>query len=105
VFDHTGSPTPTTEIRTWGTSTGLDLSYRTEIALAAPASAVDVTLVSFAQPAKATALDAGGTVVDSQVMLSAGGVPQTLHLTGAGIARLVVEPPSDETLLLELCVS
>lgn len=105
VFDHTGTPTPTTEIRTWGTSTGLDLSYRTRIDLAAPASAVDVTLVSFAQPAKVTALDAAGTVLDSQVMPAAGGVPQSLHLTGAGITTVVVEPPSDETLLLELCVS
>lgn len=105
VFDHTGTPTPTTEIRTWGSSTGLDLSYRTRIDLAAPASAVDVLLVSFAQPAKVTALDAAGTVVDAQVMPSAGGVPQGVHLTGANITTLVVEPPSDETLLLELCVS
>jgi hypothetical protein len=105
VFDHTGTPTPTTEIRTWGTSTGLDMSYRTRIDLATPASAVDATLVSFAQPALVSALDAGGTVLDSQVMPAAGGVPQTLHLTGAGITTLLVEPPSDETLLLELCVS
>jgi hypothetical protein len=104
VFDHTGTTVPA-EIRPLGAFTGLDLSYRTEIELAAPASAVDAMLVSFAQPAKVTALDAGGAVVDSQVMPSAGGVPQGMHLTGGSITTLVVEPPSDETLLLELCVS
>jgi hypothetical protein len=105
VFDHTGTPTATTEIRTWGASTGLDMSFRTQVDLTAPASAVDATLVHFAQPATVTALDAGGTVVDSQVMTAPGGSPQTLHLAGAGITTVVVEPPNDETLLLELCVS
>jgi len=104
VFDHTGATVPA-DVRTMGAFTGLDLSYRTRIELAAPASAVDAMLVSFAQPAKVTALDAGGAVVDSQVMPSAGGVPQGMHLTGPNITTLVIEPPSDETLLLELCVS
>jgi hypothetical protein len=104
VSDHTGAPTASADVVTWGGSTGLNASYSTKIELAAPStSGVDITLVHFASPATVTAYDAAGTVVDAATMTVAG-APETLHLTGA-IATVVVAPPNNETLILEICVS
>jgi hypothetical protein len=103
VSDHTGTPTASTEVLTWGTTTGLNAGYHTRIDLGAPATTgIDITLAHFASPATVTALDGTGAVVDVATMTVAGS-PETLHLSGA-ITTLVVEPPNDETLILQVCV-
>ncbi len=104
VSDHTGTPTPDANVVTWGGTTGLNAGFGTRIDLGTPATTgVDLTLVHFASPATVTAYDASGTAVDTETM-TVGGTPETLHLTGA-ITTLVVTPPNDETLILEVCVS
>jgi hypothetical protein len=102
VFDHGGAPAATADVVTWGGSTGLNAGFETRITLAAPATGVDLTAVHFASPATVKALDGAGGTVDSATMTVAGS-PETLHLNGAGIVTLVVTPPQDETLILEIC--
>jgi hypothetical protein len=104
VRDHTGAVLPAAEVRSDGGHTGLNSGFSLEIVPAAPVSSARLTLVHFATPPKVEAF-AGGVVVDSQTMTAAGGTPETLTFAAAGIDRLVVTPPSNETLLLELCVA
>jgi hypothetical protein len=105
VFDHTGTPTTTADVVAWGGHTGLNAGYETRVDLGAPASSVDITLVHFSAPATVTALDASGAVVDTDTMTASGGVPETLQLTGTGIASLAVRAPSNETLIVEICTT
>jgi hypothetical protein len=104
VRDHTGAVVPAAEVRTDGGHTGLNCVFGLEVTLPAPTSSARLTLVHFAAPATVEAY-AGGVVVGTQTMTAAGGTPETLTFTGAGIDRLVVKPPNNETLLLELCVA
>ncbi len=105
VRDWQGNVTPTADVVTWGALTGLNANYETGIALASPASTVSITLVHFSSPASVVALDGGGAAVDSQTMVAAGGVVETLHLSGAGIKLLIVRPPQNETPIIENCAS
>ncbi|MGI9595173.1 MAG: hypothetical protein ACR2QK_03375 [Acidimicrobiales bacterium] len=102
VFDHQGSPTPTTSIEPMGGFVGLDAGYETRITLGAPATAVSVTLINFSTPPTVVALDAGGSPVDSAVV-AASGVVETIELTGPGIVAVGVRSPQNETLILEFC--
>ena len=104
VIDGSGSPASSADVVTLGGFTGLHAGFQTKITLAAPASAVDITLVHFSTPATVTAFDASATAVDSATMTVAN-TPETLHLTGSGITTLLVDAPQDETLILELCAS
>ncbi len=61
VHDHTGSPTPSTQIKTFGAFTGLDVGFSTSIKLPQPCSAVEATLVHLAQPATIEAFNSDGT--------------------------------------------
>ena len=104
VIDGSGNPAASADVVTLGGFTGLHAGFQTRITLAAPASAVDITLAHFSTPATVTAFDASATAVDSATMTVAN-APETLHLTGSGITTLLVDAPQDETLILELCVS
>jgi hypothetical protein len=104
VRDHAGTVVPAAEVKTIGGHTGLDCGFSLEIALAAPVSSARVSLVHFATPATVEAF-VGGVPVGSQTMTAAGGTPETLAFAAAGIDRLVVKPPNDETLLLKLCLA
>lgn len=104
VIDGSGNPASSADVITLGGFTGLHAGFQTKITLAAPASAVDITLVHFSTPATVTAFDGSATAVDSATMTVAN-TPETLHLTGSGITTLLVDAPQDETLILELCVS
>lgn len=102
VRDHTHAPTPSADVVTWDSHTGLNVSFETRVQLGtAAAGGVEVTLVHFSSPATVIGLDAHGTVVDSASMTGQG--PETLSLTGP-IDRLVIRAPQNETLLLRLCV-
>lgn len=104
VLDHAGAPKPDSRVTTMGGMRGLDVGFATRVTLGASASAVDLTLAHFANPATATALDGAGAVVDSATMTVAG-APETLHLSGGGIASVEVKATNDETLLLEFCAT
>jgi hypothetical protein len=96
-------PTADTSVVTWGATTGLHLWHSSTISFAFPVSQVEVTLVRFATQATATAYDAGGAVLASATMTVGQQTPETLVLSGPGIASVVIESPSDEVLLTQVC--
>lgn len=101
VYDHTGTLLPNAEIVTRGGHSGLDCGFRTQIALASPASTVEATLVHTALPATVEARS-GSAVVASGTMTGPG--PESIVLTAAsGIDNVVVDAPQDETVLLSFC--
>lgn len=102
-FGFDGEQRSTNQIIRFGDRTGLNLQRRMLVAMAGAADAVRVTIVHFATPCTARALDAAGNVLDAQTMTADGGEPQTLRLEGAGIASLEIEAPQNEALLLEIC--
>jgi hypothetical protein len=103
VRDFSGAPTPDTRIQTMGGFTGLDVGFRTEIALPVPCSAVEATLVTFASRGEFEAFEAGGASAGTQTMTVGQGVAETLRITGSAIERAVIVAPQDETLLLRFC--
>lgn len=102
THDHSG-PTPQTAVVSWGGTTGLHLWYSAKLGFAQAVSRVEATLVRFAAPATATAYDATGGVVATATMTVGQQVPETLVLTGPGITSVVVDCPSDEVLMTQLC--
>ena len=96
-------PTAQTSVVTWAGVTGLHLWHRSTLTFNQPVSRVEVTLVHFASPATATALDALGNVVASASMTSGQQVPETLVLSGTGISTVVVESPQNEVLMPQVC--
>jgi hypothetical protein len=104
IFDHAGAMTGSSEIVSWGGHTGLHCDYKTTIELPAPCNLVKATLVHFNPAgAKVIALNSGGGVVDSAALPSTQGVEHGVSLGGAGIVRVEIEAPQDETLLLAIC--
>jgi hypothetical protein len=103
VLDHAGAPAANSRITTMGGFTGLDVGFRTEIALPVPCAAVEATLVTFASPATLEAFEAGGGSAGSETMTVSQGVPETLRITGTAIEKALIVAPQDETLLLRLC--
>jgi hypothetical protein len=99
----TNGPTADTEVVTWDSFTGLRMWHHATLGFAQPVSRVEITLVSFAQPAKVTALDASGTAVATATMSVGQKVQETLVLTGAGITSVVVDSPADEMLMPKVC--
>jgi hypothetical protein len=97
-------PTPATSVVTWGAWTGLHLWHETEIVLAQPVARAEVTVVQFAMPPTARALDAGGATIATVSATAPQQVPETLVLTAPGITRLIVSSPQDEVLLLQVCL-
>jgi len=112
VWDATGVPpppfalAPNSRIQTQGVFTGLDCGFKLEIAiLAGTARQVAVKLVHFARPATVEAFESTGALAQSAVMGPTQNTAQLITLVGKSINRVVVTPPSDETLLLEFCHS
>jgi hypothetical protein len=105
VFDHTGAPHATTEIRTLGPTpvSGLDLGRRTEVKLPQPCSSVEALLVTFAQPATMESFNSDGSLADSDTMSGLQANAEALTGTGSSIDRVTIHVPSSETLLLRLC--
>lgn len=103
VFDGSGTPTPTTEIRTDGGFTGLHCGFSTRVTFpGGPAQAVQVTLVHLSQPATVQAFS-GGVPGPSATMSGPQGQAETLSLAAPAIDEVVITAPQDETLLLRLC--
>jgi hypothetical protein len=103
VHDATGAPAPFTRIVGWGGLQGLDCGFRLEVKLPFTAQEVEVTLAHFAKPADVEAYDPSGALVASATMSAPNGQPETLVLAANQIAGVVVIPPSDETILIEIC--
>jgi hypothetical protein len=102
VHDFAGNRFGATRIVQWGGYRGLDVGFRTVVALPAGSRAVELTLVHFSRPARVRAFNADGSS-SSASMSGPQATPETLRLTGKSIIRLVIDAPQDETLLLALC--
>ena len=96
-------PTAQTSVVTWGASTGLHMWFWSTINYAQPISRAEVTLVQFALPATATALDAAGAVVATSTMTAGQQVPETLVLSGVGITSVVVDSPNYDVMMPQVC--
>jgi hypothetical protein len=84
---------------------GLDCSFGLEITLVGfSAKQIAVKLVHKAKPSRVRALSSSGAVVATASTTAAQGVPQLLVLGGGAIAKVTIQPPSNETALLEFCV-
>jgi hypothetical protein len=103
VLDPGGNPVATTEIRTQGAFTGLDVGFRTEVRLPVQCAAVEATLVTGADPATLEAFNSDGTTAGVGSMTGAQGVAETLRVTGTSIDNAVITARQDETLLLRFC--
>jgi hypothetical protein len=90
------------QIRPMGAFVGLDVLRHTTVTLPS-ASSIEATLVTFAQAATAEAFDAAGASVGVATMSGAQAVAETLTINGAGIVRVEIAAPVDETLLLRFC--
>jgi hypothetical protein len=104
VFDHNGTPLPQTDVLTWGSVTGMNLSFRTTVTLAAPADAVRLTFGIFATPGTVSAFDASGALIVQVPIVGPQNLPIQVVVPGPGIARLEIDCPSNEHLLVELCI-
>ena len=105
VLDFNNMPYPAVRIGGTGARRGLDVGFRTELSFAVPMRSVSLTQVTMARAAKAAAFDRTGAIVDRAAMSGAQNVAEILQLTGAGIVRVVIDSPSDETLLVRVCVA
>jgi hypothetical protein len=101
VQNSSGASVPP-EVRTMGTFTGLDVSFRTEVTIPL-SSAVEATLVTFAQAAEMEAFNTDGTSAGVAAMTGTQNVAETLRVTGTSIDRAVITAKADETLLLRFC--
>ncbi|HEX9767161.1 MAG TPA: hypothetical protein VGA36_10395 [Nitriliruptorales bacterium] len=104
VLDFNAVPYPSLRIGGVGSHRGLDVGFRTELSLARPCTRVTLTVVTFAGGVRAAGLDRSGRLVARATASGQQGVPETLRLAGRGITRVVLDAPSDETLLLRVCV-
>ena len=103
VFDHTGAPLPSSQVKTQGTFQGLDAGFRLEMTFRRPVRAVCMSLVHFARAPKVEFFSPAGTNVGTVALTPTQNVAQEAVCTSTAIQRIVVTPPSDETLLLALC--
>ncbi len=104
VFDQNGAPVPRTDVLRWGAITGMQLWFRTTVELAAPADAVRLTVGVFARPGTVSAFDQNGTLIVQVPIAGPQNVPIQVVVPGPGIASLAIDCPSDEHLLVEMCV-
>ncbi len=102
VFLANGTPAPVTNILVSGGVRGLDCRFRTVVTLAQPASSVSIALVHFAGPGTIAAYNAANALVASVATAAAPGV-QSRVLNGPGIVRVVINCPTNRTLLVRFC--
>jgi hypothetical protein len=105
VRDATGALAGGTQPRRIGKVTGLDVGFRTEIALPAPSRAVELRIAHFGQPARLAAFAADGTLVDKAVMTAPVGELEVIRLGALRppIAWVRIDAARDETLLASVC--
>jgi hypothetical protein len=103
VHDGSGTPAPGTQVQSSGAFTGLNVLIMTEIKLPVPCAAVEVTLMTEAQPAQFEAFESGGGSAGAASMTLGQRVAETLRVTGTSIDRAVITARANETLLLRFC--
>jgi hypothetical protein len=99
----TGARARETRLVSSPAGTALDCAFGLDILLPCDAERVVLTLVHYGTPARVTAITRDGSPMRPVTMRAPNGTPERLVVTGRGIVRVVVEAPSDETHLLELC--
>lgn len=104
VHDFAGALVADTRVTAMGSGfTGLDVGFRTEIALPGPCFAIEATLVHFSQPAELEAFEVGGASAGALTMAGPQNAQETLRITGTAIDRAVITARQNETLLLRFC--
>jgi hypothetical protein len=103
VFNSAGAPLASSQIKSQGTFRGLDAGFRLEITFRRPVRAVCMSLVHFARAPRVAFFSAAGNNVGTATLAQTQAVAQEVVCTSTAIQRIVVRPPSDETLLLALC--
>jgi hypothetical protein len=103
VHDATGALASRSVVHEVGGFRGLDCGFETVITLPAPSTAVELTLVHFAEPAEVEAISVDGTSAARARMTAPRRQPEILRLTGAALGRVVIRAKLDETLLLAAC--
>jgi hypothetical protein len=98
-----GTPHRRTRIKTIATYTGLDCGHESRVRLRRPASAVRLTLVTFASKLRIEALEEDGSLADA-ASVTRNGRPQSVTLTGKRLTGLRVHAPQNEAMLLSICV-
>ena len=109
-----GGGAPRTRVKQEGTPgaplahEGLDCGFRTVIKPSTPAMSATIELVHYARPPVIEAIDITGAVTWHGTVSAGHGNPQIFQIaptaTPDPIAEIVISPPSDETLLLEICL-
>ena len=94
---------PATQVVNWGSFTGLNAGWTTEIKVDGECPTVQATLVHFAQPATMEAYNSDGTLAGTATMTPTQMVAQTLTIEGTAISFVRITCPQDETILLGLC--
>lgn len=101
ALDSNGAPLSKGRINIINRNVGWDVGFGAEIKLPCPAQKVVLLLVHGSREPKVIAYNASGVQVDDASMTGKG--PETLTLTGRGIASLRIDAPKNETILLSLC--
>jgi hypothetical protein len=106
-----GSATWVKQVGTLGAAIahqGLESGWRAVIEPSTPAKAVTVELVQYARPAVIEAIDTNGLLTWQDTMTAGNGLPQRFQIaptkTPDLMREIVISAPSDETLLLEVCL-
>ena len=104
VFDFAGVLQATSLIQATGVFVGLNCGFKLEITLPRGVTAVCMRLAHWAKPSKISFLSPAGSTVGTVTLAATQNVAQeVVGSSTAGIKRIIVVPPSDETLLLSLC--
>ncbi|MGB1250218.1 MAG: fibronectin type III domain-containing protein [Candidatus Promineifilaceae bacterium] len=95
---------PDTLMRTIGINNvrGLNINARMEIDIDCPADLVTVSVINGAAPVNTLALNKRGDIV-GKVQTTIQGQIEHVNLRGEGITRIVINAPSNEAALLQLC--
>jgi hypothetical protein len=105
VLDFNGMPYAAVRVGGFGDRRGLDVGFRTELSFGMPLRSVDLTLLTQARGAKVAAFDRNGHIIARGAMWGVLHVAEVVRLDANGIVRVLIDSPSDETILIRLCVT
>lgn len=106
AHDPNGGSLPAGRLQATDAGIGLDCGFGLSVDIPDPCFHMELSLLRFnSAPCSITAYDSANQVVDTATLSGAPGIPETVVLDGVGkrIARVVVSPAQDETLLLKIC--
>jgi subtilisin family serine protease len=106
AHDASGGSLPDGRLQEVGSLIGLDCGFSLSVTVPDPCLKVELSLLRFnSATCRIVAYDSANKVVATATLSGVPGVPETVLLDGAGqrIARVVIAPTQDETLLLKFC--